>query len=44
MNQEELEGRVKTCVDFLTQAFDKTRLEIETKNSPNSGIGLANVD
>ena len=31
MNQEELEGRVKTCVDFLTRALVKTSLKIENQ-------------
>jgi two-component sensor histidine kinase len=34
MNQEELRGRVKTCVNFLTRALDKNNLESENQKFP----------
>ena len=43
MNQEELEGRVKTCVDFLTRALDKNRLEIENQKFQDDFIGLSSI-
>jgi len=43
MNQEELEGRVKTCVDFLTQALDKNRLETENQKFQDDFIGLSSI-
>ena len=42
MNQEELKGRVNTCVNFLTQVLDKNNIENENLNNQDDFIGLNN--
>jgi hypothetical protein len=43
MNKEELEGRVKTCVDFLTRALDKNRLETENQKFQDDFLELSSI-
>ena len=43
MNQEELEGRVKTCVDFLARALDKNRLETENQKFKDDFLELSSI-
>lgn len=43
MNQEELSGRVNTCVDFLNRALDKNNLEIENQKFQDDFKGLSSI-
>jgi len=43
MNQEELKGRVNTCVDFLTRALDKNNLSTENRKFQDDFKGLSNI-
>jgi hypothetical protein len=43
MYQEELKGRVNTCVDFLTRALDKNNLEFENQKFKDDFKGLSNI-
>jgi hypothetical protein len=43
MNQEELRGRVNTCVDFLTQALDINNLEHQNQKFQDDFKGLFSI-
>ncbi len=43
MNQEELKSRIKTCVDFLTRALDKNKLETENRKFQDDFNGLSSI-
>lgn len=43
MNQEELKGRVKTCVDYLSRALDKNNSENLNQESREDKKGLSTV-
>jgi hypothetical protein len=44
MNQEELRGRVKTCVDFLTRALDRNNLDdVNRRENKDDNNVLENI-